>query len=80
MLVGQLCYTNCVTSLSVTVMGVSFLELHANWSPEDDPGFLSVLLNIMTCHHFFICGTLFNVYDPHIETDLRSVSVAMSWT
>jgi hypothetical protein len=30
----------------------------------------SLLLNIMTCHLVCTCGTLFNVYDPPIETDL----------
>jgi hypothetical protein len=33
---------------------------HRDW-PEDDPGFLSFLLNIMSCYVFCICGTLFNV-------------------
>jgi hypothetical protein len=30
----------------------------------------SLLLNIMTCHLVCTYGTLFNVYDPPIETDL----------
>jgi hypothetical protein len=42
--------------------------------PEDDPNFLSLslslLLNIMSCNLFCICGTIFNVYDPLIETGL----------
>jgi hypothetical protein len=31
---------------------------------------LNILLNIMSCHLFCICDTLFYVYDPPIETDL----------
>jgi hypothetical protein len=34
------------------------------------PGFFSLVLNIMQCHLFCICDTLFSVYDPPIETDL----------
>jgi hypothetical protein len=34
------------------------------------PWFPSLLLNIMSCH-FFIRGTVFNAYDPPIETSLR---------
>jgi hypothetical protein len=30
---------------------------------EDDPYFLSLLLNIISCHLFCLCGTLCNVYD-----------------
>jgi hypothetical protein len=41
---------------------------------EDDPGFLSLLINIMSCHLFFICGTLFNADDPPIESSLMSGS------
>jgi hypothetical protein len=37
---------------------------------EDDPDFLSFLLNIMSCHLVCICDTLFNTYDPPIETGL----------
>jgi hypothetical protein len=37
---------------------------------QDDSDFLSLLLNIMSCHLICICGTLSNVYDPPIETDL----------
>jgi hypothetical protein len=32
--------------------------------------FSSPLLNIMSCHLFCICDTLFNVYDPPIDTVL----------
>jgi hypothetical protein len=72
MLVGQLCLKIVSTCLSGRVMGVSFLGLRADLGHEDDPGFLSLLLNIMSCHLVCICGTLFDTYDPPIETGLRA--------
>jgi hypothetical protein len=54
-------------------MEVSFVWLCADRGHEDDPYFLSLslLLNLMPCHVVCICGTLFNAYDPPIETGLR---------
>jgi hypothetical protein len=53
-------------------MGVLFLELSADPGHEDDPDFLSLLLNIIAYHLVCICGTLFNAYDPPIENGLMS--------
>jgi hypothetical protein len=70
MLVGQLCLKIVSTCLSGRVIGVSFIGLRADRGHEDDPRFLSHLLNIMTCHLICICDTLFNVYDSSVETGL----------
>jgi hypothetical protein len=74
MLVGQLCLKTVSTCLRGRIMGgvtprtprrpgVMRMTLISSLS-------LSLLLIIMSCHLFCICGTLFNAYDPTIETGL----------
>jgi hypothetical protein len=79
MLVGQLCLQIVSTCLSGRVMGVSFIGPAPTRGHEDDPGFLSIVLNIMSCHLICICDTLFNAYDHSIETWYANYELIISF-
>jgi hypothetical protein len=70
------CAIQIVTCLSGRVMGCHSYDSVPTRGHEDDPDFLYLLLNSMTCHLLCIFDTLFNVYDPPIKTDLWMILVS----